>query len=230
MEPNINECKARLERNLKSIQDKMNDPIFVQELPNNGHQIASDFLESVKDDLNWIEIKLGRQSTDYINLSEAIAFIGSGLIRWATSRTRLLLSTSDFRKNKDLYNNEKSKIEVCKRLSHTFSNMEIRDSNISLNVLEVDRIVNQIYTQFQNTSSCYIATTVYGDSFSPEVIAFKEYRDNVLNKSIIGRYLITMYYFIAPSISKILSNTNRLNKIIKHFIFDPIYRLIKNVK
>ena len=206
----------------------MNDPQFVQELSNNGHQIAYDFLESVKYDLNWIGLKNGHHSTDYIDLSEVVAFIGSGHIRWATSRTRLLLQTSDFRKNKDLYYYEKSKIEACKRLSHTFSEMAIGDSNISSKVLEVDRIVNQIYDQFQRKSSCYIATTVYGDSFSPEVIAFKEYRDNVLNKSIIGRYLIKIYYCIAPSISKILSNTNRLNKIIKYFLFDPIYKSIDN--
>ena len=86
---NIYRSKNSIETKINDIQKRMENPSFIQELSVNGHIIASEFLESVKIDLNWIEMKVGRNSPDYIELSEAIAFIGSGCLRWATGKTRV---------------------------------------------------------------------------------------------------------------------------------------------
>ena len=77
--------------------------------------------------MNLTRIKVGRNSADYIELSEAIAIIGSGCLRWATGKTRVLMSASDFKRNKNIYSHEKIKLEMLKQLNYTFSHMEMRD-------------------------------------------------------------------------------------------------------
>ena len=99
-------------------------------------------------DLNFIEMQVGRKSPIYVELSEAVVFIGSGCLRWATGKTRILMSSSDFRKNNPLYYSEKSKIEKCYELIKVFSNMEMQDSSIKSVVLEVNNIVNRLHAQF----------------------------------------------------------------------------------
>lgn len=43
-------------------------------------------------------------------------------------------------------------------------------------------------------SQCFIATAVYGDINAPEVQVLREFRDNVLRETGIGRLAIQIYY------------------------------------
>lgn len=45
-----------------------------------------------------------------------------------------------------------------------------------------------------NPSECFIATAVYGDINAPEVEVLREFRDNVLRESGLGRMAIDFYY------------------------------------
>jgi len=142
------QSKEMIMKVIKDIEGKMNDPSFFEKLSNNGHNISSDFLNSVKIDLNFIEMQVGRKSPVYVELSEAIALIGSGCLRWATAKTRVLFSTSDFRKNGPLYYSEKVKIEKCYELIKIFSNMEMQDPAIKSVVREVNDIIEGLHAQF----------------------------------------------------------------------------------
>lgn len=42
--------------------------------------------------------------------------------------------------------------------------------------------------------NCFIATAVYGDVNAPEVQALRDFRDNVLEKSALGRLAVDFYY------------------------------------
>lgn len=95
----VDQCQKMIRTAIKDIESKMNNPSFLENLTNNGHSISSNFLDLVKMHLNLIEMQVGRKSPVYVELSEAIALIGSGCLRWATGKTRKLFSASDFRKN-----------------------------------------------------------------------------------------------------------------------------------
>lgn len=41
---------------------------------------------------------------------------------------------------------------------------------------------------------CFIATAVYGDQNAPQVETLRQYRDNVLKESTLGRRFISFYY------------------------------------
>lgn len=78
----------------------------------------------------------------------------------------------------------------------------------------------------QDKSNCFIATACYRDMFSEEVIFFRWYRDNKLNKSVIGKIFIKTYYKISPLFYDILFNNRFLSSKIK-FLLDKVYLLLK---
>lgn len=47
-------------------------------------------------------------------------------------------------------------------------------------------------------SGCYIATYVYGDYNSNEVLILRDFRDNILLKNFLGKIFVTIYYQISP--------------------------------
>jgi hypothetical protein len=77
----------------------------------------------------------------------------------------------------------------------------------------------------QPKSGCYIATVCYGDEMAPQVIALKEYRDNVLLKYPIGKMFVSTYYCISPRIARYLES----KKTINGFIRNALNRLIKRI-
>lgn len=55
---------------------------------------------------------------------------------------------------------------------------------------------------------CYVATCVYGSYDCPEVWTLRRYRDNVLDKSLIGKLFIRSYYFVSPTMVRIFGKNN----------------------
>ena len=71
---------------------------------------------------------------------------------------------------------------------------------------------------------CYIATACYGDYNTPQVVAFKRYRDKFLLKSRFGQIIIKIYYKFSPYLANRLKNNLILNRIIRKALLDPIYK------
>lgn len=57
---------------------------------------------------------------------------------------------------------------------------------------------------------CFIATAVYGDSQSPEVVALRQFRDQNLRSNLVGRAFIRSYYHLSPPVARYLSQKPRL--------------------
>lgn len=79
----------------------------------------------------------------------------------------------------------------------------------------------------KKTGGCYIATICYGSDSAPEVIALKEYRDNILAYNWFGRKFIKIYYLLSPSIAKKMKGRDHLNSIVKKIFLDRIIKKIK---
>ncbi|WP_303814380.1 CFI-box-CTERM domain-containing protein [Selenomonas ruminantium] len=65
---------------------------------------------------------------------------------------------------------------------------------------------------------CFIATAVYGDYDAPEVRVLRCFRDNVLDKSALGRVFIRTYYAISPSIANWLRAHNDVSFAVKKLL------------
>jgi hypothetical protein len=81
-------------------------------------------------------------------------------------------------------------------------------------------------TSSSNNKGCYIATACYGDFNSPQVIAFRNFRDNYLLKNIIGVSFIKFYYRYSPYWAIKLKNHYLLNRIVRKVFLDQVYKYL----
>ena len=76
-----------------------------------------------------------------------------------------------------------------------------------------------------SSSSCFIATVVYGDVEAPEVITLRAFRDNVLKKSAWGRSFIATYYRLSPPIAEWLKTKPRISTAVRSALDTLVNRI-----
>ncbi len=77
-------------------------------------------------------------------------------------------------------------------------------------------------------SGCFIATAVYSDSEAYQVKVLRYFRDNHLEKSILGKLFIDAYYKIGPSIAEFIRKHHFLAGLIRR-ILAVIVKIIEKV-
>lgn len=80
---------------------------------------------------------------------------------------------------------------------------------------------------YSSNEGCYIATAVYGDYDAPEVKVLRKFRDAVLNKSIIGRLFVRIYYKCSPTMAIRLKNSVRLSCFVRRILDRIVGRIIE---
>ena len=76
------------------------------------------------------------------------------------------------------------------------------------------------------TDGCYIATMAYGDYDHPQVMELRKFRDEFLNKSVLGRSFIRFYYKNSPLLVQRLKDKPKTNDIIRTLL-DQLIRIIR---
>jgi hypothetical protein len=79
----------------------------------------------------------------------------------------------------------------------------------------------------EKDSNCFVVTTTMGDTNHPVVNDFRNYRDDVLLNTILGRLFIKIYYQIGPYLSEIIKNDKTLFQISRSLILKLHKRIIK---
>ena len=78
------------------------------------------------------------------------------------------------------------------------------------------------------STGCYVATCVYGASNSHEVLALQRFRDDVLEKSWIGKKFIDFYYAVSPRAVSIFGNMRWFHVLCKFLLDCFVRKLNKN--
>jgi tetratricopeptide (TPR) repeat protein len=65
------------------------------------------------------------------------------------------------------------------------------------------------------SGGCYIATMAYGSYEHPQVLELRQFRDEILQKTIAGRLFIKTYYFISPKLVELLKDKKTINNFIR---------------
>lgn len=81
-----------------------------------------------------------------------------------------------------------------------------------------------------NSSSaggCYIATAVYGNYRSPQVLVLRKFRDRVLATNVFGRVFIKVYYYLSPTVAKWLKDAKKVNKVVRTILDKWVEHLVK---
>jgi len=112
-------------------------------------------------------------------------------------------------------------------LSTSLIIMRLEPLRISEEIRKELTSLKELYSNTSNKKGCYIATMVYGSYEAPQVLILREFRDNVLDKSALGRLFIRFYYKISPGIVNMLKNHSKVNLLIKS-ILDSIIKLLKH--
>lgn len=84
-----------------------------------------------------------------------------------------------------------------------------------------EKILKTVYSNWSpdgQNKQCFIATTVYGSAFAPEVEMLRQWRDQRLSKTSLGRRLISIYYRHSPYLAKYLEHRQFLKMVIRKFL------------
>jgi len=78
----------------------------------------------------------------------------------------------------------------------------------------------------EGKKGCFIATAVFDSPFTSEVEILREFRDKILNKFVLGRLFVFVYYWLSPSTAKLLKD-NEAFKNITRKLLTPLVQLAK---
>ena len=78
-----------------------------------------------------------------------------------------------------------------------------------------------------NSGGCYIATMAYGDYDHPQVLELRRFRDEILEKSLLGRFFISIYYSFSPRLVMYLQYKHKINIMIKKILDNFINYYLK---
>jgi len=81
----------------------------------------------------------------------------------------------------------------------------------------------------KKTKGCFIATATYGNYNHPQVIEFRTFRDNYLQKYLIGKLFISMYYAVSPFIARIIEESEILRNISRKYLLEPLLTFVRRL-
>lgn len=147
--------------------------------------------------LSNMKLNVGQADETYMMISTGVASKALGYI----------ISEVNLTKSKESVKNALSLIDLICTLDSTYD-------------FKVNRL-NPNKTTLQNMlpkSGCYIATMAYGDYDHPQVMILREFRDDVLGKTVLGKWFIKTYYNYSPKLVEMLKNQKTINNLIRKLL------------
>jgi len=65
---------------------------------------------------------------------------------------------------------------------------------------------------------CFIATATYESADADEVFLLRQYRDNVLEKSVMGRAFTRFYYLTSPYVAKVVESSEPIKRAARRLL------------
>jgi hypothetical protein len=124
--------------------------------------------------------------------------------------------------SRDLNNNDWGALNTLKRL------LEIQPSHAQGNAL-MEEIRTKYPDALKKSGGCFIATACFESPRSPEVELLRNFRDEVLLKSLAGKIFVKIYYMLSPPVARFISRHFYLKKIVRACIITPIVAFISSL-
>jgi hypothetical protein len=91
---------------------------------------------------------------------------------------------------------------------------------------EAEKLLDWIdENRLKDKGSCFVATAAMGQEDAPEVVALRAYRDQVLEKSVVGRTLVGTYYLFSPPLARVIARSPLLARAARTLVVRPLARL-----
>ena len=76
------------------------------------------------------------------------------------------------------------------------------------------------------SKKCFIATACYDSPLMKEVLILKDFRDEILLRTYIGRFFVNIYYFLSPPLACIFKRSSLLRKCTLKYFLNPLIKRI----
>lgn len=77
------------------------------------------------------------------------------------------------------------------------------------------------------SGGCFIATAAYGSPHAPEVVLFRQFRDEIMLPSELGTSLVQLYYRVSPPLAHVMRKMPLLKITIRALLLNPLVRMLK---
>ncbi|SDM29182.1 hypothetical protein SAMN05421813_10927 [Daejeonella rubra] len=181
----------------------------------NGSYLGNIFLKESLLLYNDIISEIPQEDRRVIELSEIIAVTAITLARFTCQHTAVSAMASDFRSNPNaIIMDYKIALEAADDILKVISTLKMSSRAKEL-LEETKNISATAHKRLNGSKGCFIATYVYGDFDAPEVVLLRKFRDEELDKSILGRTFIQIYYYLSPKLIRVLGSSRTFKRISK---------------
>ncbi len=81
-------------------------------------------------------------------------------------------------------------------------------------------------TTLQRKRACFIATAAYGTPSAKEIAVLRNFRDSNLEKNLLGKHLVILYYTTSPPLANIIAKSERMKKFVRASL-EPLIRFLE---
>jgi tetratricopeptide (TPR) repeat protein len=96
------------------------------------------------------------------------------------------------------------------------------------NLSGVRRVAKMYGAKTGSGGGCFIATAAYGSPIAPEVLVFRQFRDDVLLPSKLGAACVRLYYLVSPPIATAVARHRVMCALIRRLLLAPVLRVLKH--
>jgi hypothetical protein len=82
----------------------------------------------------------------------------------------------------------------------------------------------------RNKGGCFVATAAFGDYNAPEVVYLSAFRDEYLNRSVLGRGFILAYYAVSPQFATVIAKSNILRLVVRKVLLQPVIFVLRLIR
>lgn len=101
----------------------------------------------------------------------------------------------------------------------TFSALD-KSGHLTRHQLESDIKTGAGNMRIKSTAgpACFVATAVYGDPQHDDVVYLRSFRDTVLNRYLLGRWFIKLYWYVGPIMARYVVKSRFTRHSVRKFI------------
>lgn len=155
--------------------------------------------------------KIDKMKADCLNWDKVAELVSDGITTRDMIKIQSCTNQMKINEYKELVNFLLSKLGPFQinKVKHICYWKDVTAEQVKSTVKQVGSTIGKA------TDGCYIATMAYGSYEHPQVLELRKFRDEILRKTIAGRFFIKTYYFISPKLVKILKNNKTINNLIR---------------
>lgn len=86
------------------------------------------------------------------------------------------------------------------------------------------------YDDEPKEQACFIATAAYGMPLSEEITILRQFRDEFLLSSPVGRRFVAVYYRISPPVAEFIYRHRLFRAVIRGCLVNPAVTFLKSIR